>query len=424
MARLQLGLALTILCFVIVFLYAYNAEFQSWKVLCLQDVFDYGWGSDRGRLNTRASGDRYLLGAGKADITGYAPNILASGQHHDDTDTRSSPIVEVNFMGYANPSQVGSGLRQRLYSRAFIIGDVQNPSDRFIYLVLDTHSGDTAVRYGILEGLAALGAEYSVYRQSNVAVTGTHSHSGPGAWLNYLLPQITSKGFSKQSYNAIVQGALLSIRRAHESLSPGYLTYGSTRVSNANINRSLYAYLANPSAERERYEDNVDKNMTVLRLQRQDDGKVIGVLNWFPVHGTSMLGNNTLATGDNKGVAAYLFEKSVASDPRYAENFVAGFSQSNVGDTTPNILGAWCEDGSGLQCNFQDSTCGGKAGPCHGRGPFFREKDFGTKSCLEIGKRQFEAARNITASARSLLMMFIEADLLSNRTLLVRLGHR
>src|SRR6266487_1520583 len=126
------------------------------------------------------------------------------------------------MMGYADIKQVGSGLRQRLYSRAFIVGDVDTPEERFVYLVLDTQSGDTAVRYGILEGLANLGPEYSVYSHQNVAVTGTHSHSGPGAWLNYLLPQIASKGFSKQSYDAIVQGAILSIRRAHESLRPGY----------------------------------------------------------------------------------------------------------------------------------------------------------------------------------------------------------
>ena len=46
---------------------------------------------------------------------------------------------------------------------------------------MDTQSGDTAVRNGILEGVAALGSNYSVYGTSNIAVTGTHSHSGPGA---------------------------------------------------------------------------------------------------------------------------------------------------------------------------------------------------------------------------------------------------
>ena len=83
--------------------------------------------------------------------------------------------------GYADTAQVGTGLRQRIYSRAFIVGDVNNPNNRWVYLVLDTANGDTAVRNGVLEGVAALGSSYSMYGSSNIALTGTHSHSGPGA---------------------------------------------------------------------------------------------------------------------------------------------------------------------------------------------------------------------------------------------------
>ncbi|KAI9798719.1 MAG: hypothetical protein M1825_005001 [Sarcosagium campestre] len=320
-------------------------------------------------------GASYILGVGKADVTG--------------------PVVEVNLMGYADPKQTGEGVRQRLYSRAFIIEESGRPGASFIYLVLDTQSGDTAVRHGILEGLATLGGEFSRYGSHNVAVTGTHSHSGPGAWLNYLLPQITSKGFSKQSYRAIVDGALLSIKRAHESRVLGSITYGAINISNANVNRSPFAYLANPKSERHRYGEDVDKTLSLLRFQRKSDGKAIGILTWFAVHGTSMHGNNTLITGDNKGVAAYLFEKSMRQNEDAAPGFVAGFSQANVGDTSPNTLGAWCEDGSGLPCGFKDSLCGGKNEPCHGRGPLFREDSVGERSCFEIGKKQYEGARKL-----------------------------
>lgn len=325
-----------------------------------------------------------------------------------------SPVVEVDFNGYASLNQLGTGLRQRIYSRAFIFADPNNPDDTFIYLVLDTLAGDTAVRHGVLQGLAALGGDYARYGEHNVALTGTHSHSGPGAWMNYLLPQIPTKGFDKQSYQAIVDGTILSIKRAHESLTPGRLSFGSIDLEDANINRSPYSYDHNPEEEKAKYSANVDKTLTLLRFDRESDNKTSAVLTWFPVHGTSMYNNNTIVTGDNKGVAAYLFERSVDNDSRFADDVVIGFSQSNVGDTSPNVEGAWCEDGSNVMCTYSDSTCGGSSGSrarglsqglsrratgtneaCHGRGPFFREKDNGAKSCFEIGKRQYTAAKTL-----------------------------
>ncbi|KAE8441917.1 hypothetical protein EG329_004175 [Mollisiaceae sp. DMI_Dod_QoI] len=330
----------------------------------------------------RATGQQYLLGVGKADITG--------------------PVVELNFMGYASLAQIGTGLRQRIYSRAFIVGDVNNPNNRFVYLVLDTACGDTAIRYGVLEALANLGSDYSMYGQSNVAVTGTHAHSGPGAWLNYLLPQITSLGFDKQSYQAIVDGVVLSIKRAHENLEPGYLSYADTNITDANINRSLWAYLANPAAERAQYDTNTDTMLTMLRFQRASDGLNTGVLAWHSVHGTSMLENNTHVTGGksfydaisyNKGVSSYLFEQAMKGDSSAAPGFVAAFSQSSVGDTSPNVLGAWCDDGSGQMCTLEHSTCSGTSEACHGRGPAFQKLDLGVSSCYEIGRRVYAGAK-------------------------------
>lgn len=146
-----------------------------------------------------ATGDhRYLLGVGKADITG--------------------PVAELPFAGYAKClGQVGGGLRQRLYSRAFIFGAVNSP-DRAVYLVLDVAMGDTAVRRGIIESLEKLGPEYAAYNSQNIALVATHSHSGPAGYHNYMLPQVVSLGLNEQSLNAQIEGAVRSIRRAHENL--------------------------------------------------------------------------------------------------------------------------------------------------------------------------------------------------------------
>lgn len=48
--------------------------------------------------------------------------------------------------------------------------------------------------------------------------------------------------------------------------------------------------------------------------------------------------------------------------------FVSAFCQSNCGDVSPNVLGAFCTD-TGLPCDFDHSTCNGKNELCYGRGP-------------------------------------------------------
>lgn len=134
--------------------------------------------------------------------------------------------------------------------------------------------------------------------------------------------------------------------------------------------------------------------MTLLRFQRASDGKDVGVLTWHAIHATSLLGNNTHAAGDNKGLASWMLESDLGAGDNVAEGFVAGFSQANHADTSPNVLGAWCDDGSGEECDFEKSTCSdGTVEACHGRGPRFDALDLGVSSCYEIATRLTSAAK-------------------------------
>ena len=55
----------------------------------------------------------------------------------------------------------------------------------------------------------------------NVAISGIHTHSGPGGYLQYVLYIITSLGFVRQSFDALVSGIVLSVVQAHENLQGG-----------------------------------------------------------------------------------------------------------------------------------------------------------------------------------------------------------
>lgn len=292
-------------------------------------------------------------------------------------------------------------MRQRLYSRAFIIGDVDKPKNRVVFIVFDNLVGETTVRFGLMEALAAAGDEYSMYGQHNVALATAHSHSAPGAWWNYFILQVPTLGFDRQSYQAIVDGVMLSIKRAHKSLQEGYLDVGTTETKDAAINRSLWAYLHNPAEERAKYDAEKVKTMTLLRLQRASDMKNIGLVTWFPVHGTSLY-NNTHVAGDNKDLAAWMVDQGLADDGSTADGFVAVFSQANLGDATPNTEGAWCDDGSGIMYNFENATCSdGTVLKCHGRGSRFRALNLGISSCYEIAGRQARAARALLVTMDS-----------------------
>ena len=70
-------------------------------------------------------------------------------------------------------------------------------------------------------------------------------------------------------------------------------------------------------------------------------------MTWFPVHCTSINNTNTLISGDNKGVAAQFLEgwaAGAACNSTVGRGFVGAFGQANVGDTSPNVLGAFCQD--------------------------------------------------------------------------------
>lgn len=60
-----------------------------------------------------------------------------------------------------------------------------------------------------------------LYTEQNVAISGIHTHAGPGGYLQYVVYIVTSLGFVRQSFEVIVDGIEKSIIQAHENLRPG-----------------------------------------------------------------------------------------------------------------------------------------------------------------------------------------------------------
>ncbi|XP_056856892.1 neutral ceramidase 1-like [Raphanus sativus] len=349
------------------------------------------------------SHSEYLIGLGSYDITG--------------------PAADVNMMGYADMEQVASGIHFRLRARTFIVSDPQGK--RVVFVNIDACMASQIVTLKVIERLKARYGD--LYTEKNVAISGIHTHAGPGGYLQYVVYIVTSLGFVRQSFDALVDGIENSIILAHENLRPGSIFLNSGELLDAGVNRSPSAYLNNPSKERSKHKYDTDKEMTLLKFVDDQWGPV-GSFNWFATHGTSMSRTNSLISGDNKGAAARLMEdwfeqhntaereeleiprrvssiignhqdiheeelmlelasyfesqlgrpatrvsssaRRVRSAMRKADKpgFVSAFCQTNCGDVSPNVLGAFCLD-TGLPCDFNHSTCGGRNELCYGRGP-------------------------------------------------------
>ncbi|KAH7651492.1 Ceramidase protein [Dioscorea alata] len=180
--------------------------------------------------------------------------------------------------------------------------------------------------------------------------------------------------------------------------------------------------------------------MTLLKFVDDEWGPV-GSFNWFATHGTSMGRTNSLISGDNKGAAARFMEDwaKQKSNPeqidmlaqRISESemrllassfeacggshstkplsirssfmqgykskpqFVSAFCQTNCGDVSPNVLGAFCID-TGLSCDFNQSTCNGKNELCYGRGPGYPDEFESTRI---IGEKQYNKAVDLFNTA-------------------------
>lgn len=366
-------------------------------------------------------GSRYLIGTGIYDITG--------------------PAAQVPFMGYAKSFQQGRGIHLRLRSRAFLmakpaptsdsvaeeatkeaIHSVQkverlkvrsreekevpppktfvraDPQQTVCFVSADIGMGSDLLTLKVVQRLEEILPKEPPGKRlchlENLSISGTHTHSAPGGFLQYVLYQINTFGYSDETMDTYVEGIAQSILRAYNNLQEGSMTVAEDMLFGSNINRSPTSYLLNPQEERDQYasEGDTDKRMLQLQFTAKQDKKEIGVLNWFAVHGTSMNYSNQLISGDNKGYASFLLEEHQNGNETMPGkgDFVAAFASTNLGDVSPNTNGAVCVD-TGLPCDLTTSSCNGRTQLCRASGP---GRDM-FESTEIIGRKQFELALKV-----------------------------
>merc|ERR1719259_1334720 len=204
------------------------------------------------------------------------------------------------MMGYAKQGQNTAGIHIRLYSRAFIVEDPATGT-RVVFVSVDAGMMGQLVKKYTMEKLERMFP--GIYNEKNVVLSSTHTHSGPAGFMQYVLFNVPNLGFLHQTLDAMVEGIVESIRRAHEAVVPGDIFLSSAVVEEGNINRSPTSYDANPEKERAKYSGNTDKEMVQLNFYNER-GDPLGVLNWFAVHPTSWTTPTTSSPGTTRGPPA------------------------------------------------------------------------------------------------------------------------
>ncbi|MGA5193114.1 neutral/alkaline non-lysosomal ceramidase N-terminal domain-containing protein [Streptomyces exfoliatus] len=255
----------------------------------------------------------YLVGRGISDITGEA--------------------AEIGLLGYAKSWQQSAGLHTRLRSRAFVIA---HGEQRVLLVVSELATMFDSVHRAVLRTLRDRFGD--LYTEQNTMLTVTHTHAAPAGYCHHWFWNGNTHGFRPKTFDAIVDGITESVERAHADLAPANLSLAHGTLHDASVNRSRVAWLRNPDADREFFPEAIDPQTSLLRIER--DGALVGSVNWFATHGTSMSNENLLISADNKGYAAYQWERLVKGVDYLADEkpqFVGAFAQTNAGDMSPNL---------------------------------------------------------------------------------------
>ncbi len=258
------------------------------------------------------------LGVARSDITTYEPKL--------------------GMMGWGMLGNVVESVATPLHARAFVLVDPSG--DRRLAMVCcELAFISLALRQRVLERLDRDHAEIGL-RLDELMLMATHTHSGPGGFSHYPFYNVTIPGFSAHVLEGLAQGIVDAIATAWAQRVAGTVHHGAEAFDVSvpvAFNRSIDAYNRNPDVEpvtEDQWAEALDRNMRLLSFH-DAQGRPLGSINWFAVHGTSVHSDNTALHFDNKGYAAQRVEQAMAE--RGHAGYVAAFAQGATGDSTPNF---------------------------------------------------------------------------------------
>lgn len=229
-------------------------------------------------------------------------------------------------MGYGDMRGGIDGVDEPLRARVVVLEEPAGRGARLVrlaYACLDLCFISDALRRAIIERLTARpDADLAPHR---VMLTATHTHSGPSGFSDDVLYSANAPGLCPEVVDAIADGVVAALVDAIARLRPARLSYREHRLGRVDWVHRRGAHAHRP----------IDCVMRVLRIDGAD-GRPLGMLNTFALHGTCLHGEGRRLHPDHKGLSAALMASWLADEAPSDHPFVAIFAQEAAGDITPN----------------------------------------------------------------------------------------
>ncbi|GAA4651580.1 hypothetical protein GCM10023116_38640 [Kistimonas scapharcae] len=235
-----------------------------------------------------ANTETYRVAYTEAQQKSSTGQLTAGVAHADITPPPGLPRA-----GYSMWSTTGEGFRNRLAARAFYLKDAEG--NALAIVQTDLLAGSR-----ILQGkVAEVVAQKTDIDAGNLAITATHTHSGPGQYLGsafYNKHASHKDGFDPIYFDFLVKQLSTAIIEAYESQQPAKIATGRTDVWGWTRNRSLEPYLNNDTTENLANTASdafhaINPALYMVRIDtQQEDGtyKPAGAFASFSIHGTGV----------------------------------------------------------------------------------------------------------------------------------------
>ena len=281
-------------------------------------------------------------GVGKADIT---------------------PRTGYYLGGWTRQDRVAQGQHTRLWARALVL----QRGDRKVALVaLDLFMVPGGLVKHVGDALSARG-----FSESNLLVSASHTHSGPGGYANFKTFNTAAPGLATvtdplsfyrlldappadpQLYSFLVRQVTAAVRRADRDRAPAQAGWGRAEIHGLTQNRSIEAHLADHGIQRERgqgsaaedpqgVDHTIDPQVNVLRVDKLVGGRHVPIGGWstFADHGTVTKSSFPYYNQDHHASALQVFERGVRRSGRVPRRqaVLNVYGNSNEGDQSAGLV--------------------------------------------------------------------------------------